>query len=285
MLAYSAITGIVAALKGTEALSLMGVLVALAPFAAVAALVVAGTYALYKVFEDFGGDLDVIKSGMKIWWEGFKGFFNLLKLGFYQVLDWIPGIDLSDQIEIVKGDIEENVKNARDNATFIKDRMAENVEDRKKGIKRDRDTDKKEQTIKNKELKSLESTNKALDNERKKSVDYNTADTVSLLGQELKAQNSGLAPKEQARKDMEAKGEEKEKIKNEKAKQEAGKKESAGKQPVSDESVATVADTSGRDQKSSNELLAALNTKLDALLRVSGAQLQVQRSLSADMFA
>jgi hypothetical protein len=257
----------------------------MAPFAAIALAVVAAVAGIAYGFKALGGDLDVLKSGLKMWWEGFKGFFNLMKLGFFELLDFIPGIDMSEQIDAVKADLEANANAIKDNYDFIASRTKENRENAKKQAEEDKKVEKGKLSAKKTELKSLESTNKALDNERKKSVDYNTADTVSLLGQELKAQNSSLAPKEQARKDMEAKGEEKEKIKNEKAKQEAGKKESAGKQPVSDESVATVADTSGRDQKSSNELLAALNTKLDALLRVSGAQLQVQRSLSADMFA
>ena len=129
-------------------------------------------------------------------------------------------------------------------------------------------------------LQSIETTNKKLDKERQKNVDYNVTDPVALLGQELKAQQSSLAGAEGTKKQIEN-----ERM-QEKAKADKAKEESKPDSTKSAEAqVETVSSTGGGNQKTDTELLAALNTKLDALLRVAGAQLQVQRSLGNDLFA
>ena len=269
-------TSLVAAVAGMWGL-VAPVLAAAAPFLLVAAAV-AGVILIFKAF---GGDLDVLKAGLKIWWEGYKGYFNLLKLGFLKVLDFIPGLDFSEAIEETKEALAQNAQNVKDNADFIKDRMKENRENAKKEKeekKKNEKEDKARFTVKKEETKSLETANKKLDKERQKNVDYNTSDAVSLLGQELKAQQSSLAGAEGKKKEVETERAQ------EKAKAEKAKEESKPDSTKTAEAKVETASGSS-DQNSPRELLAALNTKMDALIRVAGAQLQVQRSLGNDLFA
>ena len=178
--------------------------------------------------------------------------------------------------------------------------------------------DKKTKIERKKELKSLETANKKLDKERQKNVDYNTTDTVSLLKQEAIDQKSGFAQiynpqaiaEDQksgsaqisnpvASADLsktvnslagaeEIKGQvvsEKEKEKEETKRKNTAKKGGKKTEEAPITETAKKADTSsGGDQNSPRELLAALNTKMDALIRVAGAQLQVQRGMSNDLY-
>lgn len=98
------------------------VLAVVAPFVAVAA---AG-YALWKLFQKFGGDMNVVTDGLKYMWGGFKTFLTYLKLGFYKLLDSLPGIDYGKEIEETQAEIAEQQLDREQLADKMADRMAEN---------------------------------------------------------------------------------------------------------------------------------------------------------------
>lgn len=281
----SAVTGTLALMKTMEVASVGALLVAMAPVAAVVAAVAAGflvivgaVYGLYKGFQylkENGWSLssafeamgDTLKSiGLKILdiylmvYEKIFGFFG-------------KGDSITRAREAVK-EKQEELK-IKENA---RDQERAKIAAQRKADKEKEKEDNKSISFKKQETKSLETANKKLDKERQKNVDYNTTDTIGLLGQELKAQQSSLASAESTKKDIETERAQ------EKAKATEAKEES---KPDSTKASEVSAETSGggSDQKSATELLASLNTKLDALIRVSGAQLQVQRGLSGDLFA
>jgi uncharacterized membrane protein YgcG len=89
-------------------------------------LAVAAVTALVVIFKKFGGDVSVVKDGLLIMWDGFKMFFNYLKLGFLKLLDYIPGVDMDKEIEETEADIAQNKKDASDRADAIQATMAKN---------------------------------------------------------------------------------------------------------------------------------------------------------------
>lgn len=269
-----------------------GALAAAAPFLLVAAAV-AGVVLIFKAF---GGDLEVVKLGFQTWWEGLKMWFNALKLGFYQLLDFIPGLDYSKEIAETKEAIGENAKTMVENVTTIKERMADNREkakQEKEEKKKQKEQEKKEKeeakkvakaetAVKKDEVNSVKNANKELDKERQKNVDYNTTDTVGLLGQELKAQQSSLSGAEAVKAQViSEKTQQQQKEETDAALAKKGDKKEDATTPV----ASNVADvSSGSSQNSSNELLAALNTKMNTLIRIAGNQLNVQKGMTNDLY-
>jgi predicted chitinase len=98
------------------------VLAAAAPFILIAAAVGAAIY----VFKKFGGDLQVVADGLKYMWSGFKTFLTYLKLGFYKVLDSLPGVDYGKEIEETQQELSDQEKERSELATKMSERMAEN---------------------------------------------------------------------------------------------------------------------------------------------------------------
>jgi hypothetical protein len=89
-------------------------------------LAVAAVTALVVIFKKFGGDVSVVKDGLLIMWDGFKMFFNYLKLGFLKLLDYIPNVDMDEEIKQTEADIAQNKKDASDRADAIQATMAKN---------------------------------------------------------------------------------------------------------------------------------------------------------------
>lgn len=110
------------AMAGAVWAAVAPVLAVVAPFIAVAA---AG-YALWKLFQKFGGDMTVVADGLKYMWSGFKTFLTYLKLGFYKVLDSLPGIDYGKEIEETQKEISDQQLEREKLADKMADRMAEN---------------------------------------------------------------------------------------------------------------------------------------------------------------
>ena len=318
MTALNIITGTLALMKTMEATSVGGLLIAMAPFAAIAVAVVAAIAAVvygFKKLYDHGWTLGTAFEAMG---DTLKSFGLKLADMYLMLFEKVAGF-------FGKG---EKIKEARE---AIKEKqeelkLREEARDaRRNEIKaqrgRDEDgnkIDKKTKIERNKELKSLETANKKLDKERQKNVDYNTTDTVSLLKQEAIDQKSGFAQiynpqaiaEDQksgsaqisnpvASADLsktvnslagaeEIKGQvvsEKEKEKEETKRKNTAKKGGKKTEEAPPTEMTKKADTSSvGDQNSPRELLAALNTKMDALIRVAGAQLQVQRGMSNDLY-
>ena len=132
--------GIVMAGQVVQALQTLGITVSLAPLAAMAAAVwaavapvlavvapfvavAAAGYALWKIFQKFGGDVEVVKDGLKYMWEGFKTFLTQLKLGFFKVLDYLPGVDMKKEI----GEAEQELSDQREEREKLADKMADRM--------------------------------------------------------------------------------------------------------------------------------------------------------------
>jgi len=246
-------------------------------------LLVAGITAVVFIFKKLGGDLEVLRLGFGMLTEYWKGLFNFIKLGFYQLLDMIPGLDFSEEIKETKEDIKKNAETIVGNAKAINTRMAENranadKENQEKDKKRaatESKIDEKIIGIKNSSADGLADANKKEKAALEERTNLNTADSVALLGQELKSQKSAILPTaEAAKKEIEQKGV---------AKQadEASTKESAMKKAVAEQEAAKAA-SPVKTQESAESLLASLNTKLDHLIAVGKFQIDInQRQLSA----
>ena len=89
-------------------------------------LAVAAVTALIVIFKKFGGDISVVKDGLLIMWDGFKMFLNYLKLGFLKLLDYIPGVDMDEEIKQTEADIAQNKQDAADRVDKITITMAKN---------------------------------------------------------------------------------------------------------------------------------------------------------------
>ena len=89
-------------------------------------LTIAAIAALIIIFKKAGGDFQVVTDGLKYLWEGLKTFFSALKLGFFQVLDALPGVDFSKEIEEEEKKIVEQKAEREKLATAMSTRMEEN---------------------------------------------------------------------------------------------------------------------------------------------------------------
>ncbi len=132
------------------------VIAAAAPFVLIAA-VVGGAAAIFK---KLGGDMQVFKDGLNYLWTGLKTFFSYLKLGFYKVLDALPGVDFSKEIEETDKEILEQKQTREELADRMSTRMAENrarneAEERKKEAERKIRDEKRAQDRHNRDLKRI----------------------------------------------------------------------------------------------------------------------------------
>ena len=98
------------------------VLAAAAPFIAVAAAVAGVIY----IFKKMGGSMDTITDGLKIYWSMWKSLFSYLKLGFYKLLDLIPGINFKKEIEETEKEIVEQKQDRENLVTKIQTDAANN---------------------------------------------------------------------------------------------------------------------------------------------------------------
>ena len=89
-------------------------------------LVILAIGALIVIFKKAGGDFQVVTDGLKYIWEGLKTFFSALKLGFFKVLDSVPGIDMAKEIEETEKEIVEQKAERERLADSMSQRMAEN---------------------------------------------------------------------------------------------------------------------------------------------------------------
>ena len=141
--AFLALKGLIMAGQVVQALQTMGLTISLAPLAAFAATlwaavapvlaaaapfiaIAAAVGAAIYVFKRFGGDLQVVSDGLKYMWSGFKTFLSYLKLGFYKVLDSLPGVDYGKEIEETQQEISDQEKDREDLKDKMANRMAEN---------------------------------------------------------------------------------------------------------------------------------------------------------------
>jgi hypothetical protein len=238
--------------------------------------IVAAATALWMIFKKFGGDVEVVKDGLKFMWEGFKTFFSYLKLGFLKVLDYLPGVDMKDSIAETEQDIADQKAEREKLANNISNRMAAN---RAEAAAKDAAEDAKNNKTKNaldlknikeqqKNTAGLESANKKQAEEQEKKLNLN-ANENDLLVDFAKQQGSAYikdkpassaaassgtgalvteADQKKAAAEAAAKKEEDAKL----AKAETGK---GGGTPAS------------ATQESPASLLASLNTKMDQLIK------------------
>jgi len=89
-------------------------------------LVIAAIAAMIIIFKKAGGDFQVVTDGLKYLWSGLSTFFSALKLGFFKVLDALPGIDFSKEIEEEEKKIVEQKAEREALVTSMATRMEEN---------------------------------------------------------------------------------------------------------------------------------------------------------------
>ena len=89
-------------------------------------LTIAAIAALIIIFKKAGGDFQVVTDGLKYLWSGLQTFFSALKLGFFKVLDSVPGIDMGKEIEAAEKEIVEQKAEREELVTKMATRMEEN---------------------------------------------------------------------------------------------------------------------------------------------------------------
>jgi hypothetical protein len=242
-------------------------------------LVIAGITALWLIFKKLGGDMEILRLGFGMWWEGFKGIFSALKLGFYELLDIIPGLDFSEEIKQTKEDIKKNADTIVDNAKAINTRAAENrakldEEQTKEQVARHQRVDKKildqkesanakqQAAIYAKRYLDVSETNLLLDEAKRQKSAY-IKDQPSTAASNIASAKAALTPE---------------------AAQKAAAAESGGTQTTTTTAPSTT-------QDSPATLLASLNTKMDQLINVNRrvfevaeSQLSVQKGLSGNLY-
>jgi predicted chitinase len=162
------------------------VLAAAAPFILIAAVVGVAV----KIFQKLGGDMKVFQDGLNYLWTGMKTFFSYLKLGFYKVLDALPGVDFSKEIEETDKEIAEQGLEREKLANNMATRMAQNrernaIEEAKKEAERKTRDDKRAQDRHNRDLRRINdraSREQAID--QKKEDATKKPDSVDLSGPE-----------------------------------------------------------------------------------------------------
>ena len=294
------ITGILGILNAGMAILAGAVALATSPFF----LVVAAVTGVIYVFKKFGGDIDVITNGLKYMWSGFKTFLSYLKLGFYKVLDSLPGVDYSKEIEETDKEIAaqglEREKLLTDTAKIMSEnRKKAEEEDAKKNRKNDTDRtlehkkslQKQDAQFRSQVPKQLASSvGPAVGNAVKEELakpdvkmDYN-AGPEALLKQFATKEGSALTGANTARKTMEVEAENKKQLEKAQAeKQQAAEKEAKAKaeaekaKPGAPDSVAS--------------LLTELNNRMAKLISLQAQTttntydtVVAAKSLSKDLF-
>jgi len=231
---------------------------------------IAGFKALYDTGWTLGSAFDAIKDNfsrgliyLEEAWAKFKGWFSRE----------------TEEDKKAKENREKRKKALDDREKARDDERAKIAEGRDKQKKRDEASEKIDQKIINLKKNSADSLADANRKEKaalEERTDLNTADSVALLGQELKSQKSAILPKaEAAKKEIEQKGVAKQA-------EEATTKEDAKKKAQADQEAAKTAAGPVKTQESAESLLASLNTKLDQLIAVGKFQAAInERQLSA----
>jgi hypothetical protein len=106
----------------------LGMMKLLIPFWPLIAAVGAAVW----IFNKLGGDLSVVTNGLKFMWSGFKSFLSLLKLGFFKVLDALPGVDYSKEIKETQDEILAQEQERADLLKKTADTMRKNREEMQK---------------------------------------------------------------------------------------------------------------------------------------------------------
>ena len=289
-------------------------LIAAAPFIAVGIAV----GLLVKGFQMMGGSVSVISDGLKWMWTNYKSFFVMLQGGFLKLLDYIPGIDMSDEIEANKKAQEELAAEKSALETKMAEEMKANrdknaADAKKKEEERDK-RDKKYAAAKyGAEKKAIDDKSKA--EAPKESLDYSSPEATLKT---FAAQQGSPLAKAEPKKDEKAAGtpvakaetvkaelkpptataageatkksmasESDKKAQEQKAKEDekkAGKEGAAGAPAQTGAPVDT-------NQSTTDSLLKELNTHMAALLkatkennRIAEQQLSAQQSMSGDLF-
>jgi len=268
------------ALLGPLALVTLGFLALSSPIGLIVLGVVAliaGFKALYDNGWTLGSAFDAVKDNLK-----------RFGLSITEVVD-----DILAWLGPTFGGISEEEKKKRDDARKVERdilddrRTARDAERDKIATERDRDTkqkkrdeesskiDQKIMGLKKGSAEGLADANRKEKEALEERTNLNTADSIALLGQELKSQKSAiLPPAEAAKKEIEQKGMAKQ-ADEATTKEEAKKKAQADQEAKSDASPV-------KTQESAESLLASLNTKLDHLIAVGKFQIDInQRQLSA----
>jgi hypothetical protein len=274
------ITGILGILNAGMAILAGAVALATSPFF----LIVAAVTGVIYIFKKFGGDLDVVADGLKYMWSGFKTFFSYLKLGFYKVLDALPGIDYGTEIEETQKEISDQQLEREKLATNMSTRMAENRrKDEEEANKKTRNKEEDRAAAHKKALQKQDlafrsqvpnklaagvapAVGTAVKEELGKpdvKMDYN-AGPEALLKAHAEKQGSALTGANTARKTMEVEAERK---KEAEAKATAEKQQAAAK--AQEASAKAEAEKTGKPgaSDSTNSLLTELNNKMAQLLK------------------
>jgi hypothetical protein len=90
-------------------------------------LAVVAIAALIVYLKKIGVDFQVVTDGLKYLWSGLQTFFSALKLGFFKVLDALPGVDFGKEIEEEEKKIVEQKAEREKLAAAMSARMDENV--------------------------------------------------------------------------------------------------------------------------------------------------------------
>ncbi len=243
-------------------------LATLAPFIKIAVVVGAAVW----LFKKLGGDLTVLGNGLKMYFSMWKSLFSYIKLGFLKVLDFLPGIDFTDQIKETELEIAEQTAERERLATETAKRMEAN---RKAGFEEDAKREKAREARDKKfygdkterDKKAAEAAAKTPESTLDMSSPEATA--VSFFAQ----QKSPLVKAEAAKKELENKKEEDEKRAVQKT-------------------INAEVESGGGATKAANPELAEISKNMAELVKINKAnarimekQLGVQESLSGDIWA
>lgn len=281
----------------TAASMIAAVLPLAAPFLAIVAVVGLAV----AIFKKLGGDMTVVGNTFK--WIGmtFKEVFLKIKEGFFSLLNKIPGMrgDFDEDLKEIAKEQEELGKNKEKLEKETAQRMADNrKKDAEDAEKKAKEREKRDAALADKKHKKEVG---AIDDKTKREKaaaeasapkkDYENQE--NLLRGELAQQRgkefaeytkakdkpSTSSSSETTRKEMENKADEKKKEEEDKKK----KQEENQKAPASSPDKST--------QESAETLLAQLNNKMDALIKVNKTtselnerQLSVQQGMSGDLF-
>jgi len=258
---------------------------------------------LVKGFQMMGGSVSVISDGLKWMWTSYKSFFVMLQGGFLKLLDYIPGIDMSDEIEANKKAQEELAAEKSALETKMAEEMKANrdknaADAKKKEEERDK-RDKKYAAAKyGAEKKAID--DKAKAEAPKESLDYSSPEAT--LKTFAAQQDSPLAKAETVKAELKpptataaAEATKKSMASDSALKQAAAAQDKQEKEKAKTAGATGTPAQTGAPvetaQSTTDSLLKELNTHMAALLkatkennRIAEQQLSAQQSMSGDLF-
>jgi len=243
-------------------------LAALGPYILVAAAVTG----VVMLFKKLGGDMTVLGNGLKMYFSMWKSLFSYIKLGFFKVLDFLPGIDFSNEIKETELEIAGQSAERERLATETAKRMEAN---RKAGFDEDAKRDKAREARDRKFYgDKTERDKKAAEAAAKKpetTLDYSSPEATAKTF--FAQQKSPLVKAEAAKKELENKKEEDEKRAVQKT-------------------INAEVEAGGGATKAANPELVEISKNMAELVKINKAnarimekQLGVQESLSGDVWA